>query len=215
MVSDFTLARETMIKTQMLPRGIHDPRVLRAMGKVPRERFVGERMKPHAYDDNPLPIGEDQTISQPYIVALMTQALEQKGKERTLEIGTGSGYQTAVLAELSEIVYTVERIESLLERAKETLNELGYMNVFFKAFNGTFGWSEQAPYDAIIVTAGAPSVPKPLTDQLNEGGRLLVPVGDRLGQELMKITKKDGGFSEKSLGAVRFVSLIGEYGWTG
>lgn len=215
MVSDFTLARENMIKTQIIPRGIHDPRVLRAMGKVPRERFVGERMKPYAYDDNPLPIGEDQTISQPYIVALMTQALELEGKERTLEIGTGSGYQTAVLAELSEAVYTVERIEPLLERAKETLYELGYANIFFKVFNGTFGWSEQAPYDAIIVTAGAPQVPKPLTDQLKEGGHLLVPVGDRLGQELMKITKKNRGFSEKSLGAVRFVSLIGEYGWTG
>jgi protein-L-isoaspartate(D-aspartate) O-methyltransferase len=214
MARGYSSARERMVRTQLVPRGIHDPRVLEAMSKVPRERFVDEAMKRRAYDDNPLPIGNDQTISQPYIVALMTEALELKGDEKALEIGTGSGYQTAILAELSKAVYTVERIESLLEKARITLDELGYTNVYFKVFDGTLGWSEQGPYDAVLVTAGAPRVPKPLTDQLNDGGRMVVPVGDRLGQELLKITKKEGGFFEKSLGGVRFVSLIGEYGWT-
>jgi len=214
MASDYSLARETMVRTQLVPRGIHNPRVLEAMSKIPRERFVDKIMKRQAYDDNPLPIGKDQTISQPYIVALMTEALELKGNEKTLEIGTGSGYQTAILAELSKAVYTVERIESLLEKAKRALDDLGYTNVFFKVFDGTLGWSEEAPYDAIIVTAGAPRIPRPLTDQLNEGGRLVVPVGDRLGQELIKITKEEGGFFKKNLGAVRFVNLVGEYGWT-
>jgi len=214
MASDYSLARETMVRTQLVPRGIHNPRVLEAMSKIPRERFVDKIMKRQAYDDNPLPIGKDQTISQPYIVALRTEALELKGNEKTLEIGTGSGYQTAILAELSKAVYTVERIESLLEKAKRALDDLGYTNVFFKVFDGTLGWSEEAPYDAIIVTAGAPRIPRPLTDQLNEGGRLVVPVGDRLGQELIKITKEEGGFFKKNLGAVRFVNLVGEYGWT-
>jgi protein-L-isoaspartate(D-aspartate) O-methyltransferase len=214
MASDYSLARESMVRSQLVPRGIRDPRVLEAMNKIPRERFVDHPMKGRAYDDNPLPIGKDQTISQPYVVALMTEALELKGNEKTLEIGTGSGYQTALLADLSKAVYTVERIESLLERAKRTLDELGYTNIFFKIFDGTLGWNEQAPYDAIIVTAGAPRVPKPLMDQLSDGGRLVVPVGDRLGQELIKITKEEGGFFEKSLGGVRFVNLIGEYGWT-
>jgi protein-L-isoaspartate(D-aspartate) O-methyltransferase len=214
MASDYSLARESMVKTQLVPRGIRDLRVLEAMKKIPRERFVDPPMKRRAYDDNPLPIGKDQTISQPYIVALMTEALELKGNEKTLEIGTGSGYQAAILAELSGVVYTVERIESLLEQAKCTLDDLGYTNIYYKVFNGTLGWPEEAPYDAIIVTAGAPRVPKPLTDQLNEGGRLVIPVGDRLGQELMKVTREEGGFFEKSLGGVRFVSLVGEYGWT-
>jgi protein-L-isoaspartate(D-aspartate) O-methyltransferase len=214
MTSGDSSARDSMVRTQLVPRGIHDPRVLEAMSKIPRERFVDKSMKRRAYEDNPLPIGKDQTISQPYIVALMTEALELKGNEKTLEIGTGSGYQTAILAELSRAVYTIERIESLLEKAKRTLDDLGYTNVFFKVFDGTLGWSEEAPYDAIIVTAGAPRVPKPLKDQLNEGGRLVVPVGNRLGQELMKVTKEEGGFFEKSLGGVRFVNLVGEYGWT-
>jgi len=214
MAIDYSLERQNMVRRQLVPRGIHDPRVLQAMSKVPREHFVDEPLKPQAHDDSPLPIGKNQTISQPYIVALMTEALELKGDETTLEIGTGSGYQTAILAELSKTVYTVERIEPLLERAKRRLDELGYTNVFFKIFDGTLGWSEHAPYDAIIVTAGAPRVPKPLMDQIKDGGRLVVPVGDRFGQELMRITKKNGGFYEKSLGGVRFVSLIGEYGWT-
>ncbi len=213
MVNEYRFAREDMIRTQLVPRGIHDQRVLQAMGKIPRERFVGEPMKRQAYADAPLPIGKDQTISQPYIVALMTEALELNGDEKVLEIGTGSGYQTAVLAELCKAVYSVERIEPLLEQAGHILNELGYANVHLKVFNGTLGWNEHAPYDGIIVTAAAPHVPKPLLDQLNEDGRLVIPVGNRLGQELVKITKKDGTFAEQSLGGVRFVSLIGEYGW--
>jgi protein-L-isoaspartate(D-aspartate) O-methyltransferase len=214
MINEYHRARENMVKTQLVPRGIYDPRVIQAMGTVPRERFVERPLKRRAYDDRPLPIGQDQTISQPYIVALMTQALDLTGDEKTLEIGTGSGYQTAILAEMSEAVYTIERISSLLERAKGTLNELGYTNIYFKVFDGTLGWSEYAPYDAIIVTAAAPRIPKPLFDQLNEEGRLVVPVGERISQELIKVTRKDGKFFEKSLGGVRFVSLVGEYGWT-
>lgn len=206
-------ARQDMVKQQLIPRGIRDPRVLEAMGKVPREAFVPDAMKTQAYDDRPLPIGKDQTISQPYIVALMTEALELKGTETVLEVGTGSGYQAAVLAELCHTVYTVERIESLLDNAKNILQDLGYNNIRYKVFNGTLGWPEYAPYDGIIVTAAAPRIPKPLLEQLAEGGRVLVPVGDRLGQSLIKVTRVDRGFFEKDLGGVRFVRLIGDYGW--
>ncbi|MFO7986446.1 MAG: protein-L-isoaspartate(D-aspartate) O-methyltransferase [Desulfatiglandaceae bacterium] len=210
---DYNLAREEMVKQQLVPRGINDPRVLEAMGKVPREAFVPEAMKPQAYDDCPLPIGRDQTISQPYIVALMTQALDLTGTEMVLEVGTGSGYQAAVLAELCHTVYTVERIESLLKNAQTILQKLGYANVRYKVFNGTLGWPEYAPYDGIIVTAAAPRIPSPLLEQLTEGGRVVAPVGDRLGQNLLKVTKEKQGYFEKNLGGVRFVRLIGDYGW--
>lgn len=210
---DYETARGNMVRTQLVPRGIQNPGVLRVMGEVPRERFVPPMMKPHAYEDRPLDIGNDQTISQPYIVALMTQALELNGDEKTLEIGTGSGYQAAVLARLCRVVYSVERIASLLQRAEGILDELGYTNIFLKVFDGTLGWKAHSPYDAIIVTAAAPSIPEPLMDQLKEGGRVVIPVGDRVGQELIKITKKDGKFLEEDLIGVRFVSLIGEYGW--
>ena len=203
-----------MVKTQLVSRGIDDPRVLQAMGKIPREYFIDESLRDQGYADRPLPIGKDQTISQPYVVALMTQALELKGNERVLEIGTGSGYQTAILAELAKVVYSVERIESLLEGARQALDGLGYTNIYLMVSDGTVGWIEHAPYEAIIVTAGAPRIPEPLTDQLNEGGRLCIPVGDRFSQELVKVTKKNGHLLEKSLGGVRFVSLIGEHGWT-
>jgi protein-L-isoaspartate(D-aspartate) O-methyltransferase len=186
--------RENMVKTQLLPRGICEPRLLCAMRKVPRERFVPGPMKPHAYDDRALAIGNSQTISQPYIVALMSQALELTGNKRVLEIGTGSGYQAAILAEMSKSVYSVERIASLQNEAKRILDELGYTNIFLKVFNGTLGWPEHSPYNAIIVTAGTPVVPQPLLDQLDEKGRLVVPVGNRVSQELMKISKKDGNF---------------------
>ncbi len=202
-----------MVKTQLIPRGIRDQRVLDAMMKVPRHLFVEEALRGEAYNDHPLPIGHKQTISQPYIVAVMTQALELKGNEHTLEIGTGSGYQTAILAELCEKVYTIERIRPLLEQARKRLWDLGYTNILFKAFDGTLGWEEYAPFDAIIVTAGAPKVPQPLLDQLAEGGRLVIPVGGKFSQDLIKITKKNGNIIQQDLGGCRFVDLIGVHGW--
>ncbi len=205
--------RERMVRTQLVPRGIRDQGVLRAMRKIPRHRFVGEELRSDAYEDHPIPIGHRQTISQPYIVALMTQALELTGREKTLEIGTGSGYQTAVLAELSREVYTVERIPELLQRAEAVLTDLNYTNIRFKAFDGTLGWDEHKPYDAVMVTAGAPRVPGPLRDQLAEGGRIVIPVGDRHSQELVKITRTGDRFHESSLGGCRFVDLIGLHGW--
>ncbi|MBW2168247.1 MAG: protein-L-isoaspartate(D-aspartate) O-methyltransferase, partial [Deltaproteobacteria bacterium] len=186
---DYRLAREKMVKKQLAPRGIKDPRVLEVMGKVHRDRFVEEALVGEAYNDHPLPIGHRQTISQPYIVALMTEALELKGEENTLEIGTGSGYQTAILAELSEKVYTIERVRPLLVKARNMLAELGYNNIMFKAFDGTLGWKEYEPYDAIMVTAGAPKIPQPLLDQLAEDGRLVIPVGNKFSQELIKVTR--------------------------
>ncbi len=213
MDKDYVSLREKMVRTQLVPRGIRDERVLQAMRKVPRHRFVDPDMAGEAYADHPLPIGDGQTISQPYIVALMTEALGLTGTEKTLEIGTGSGYQTAVLAELSKEVYTVERIRPLLERAEETLKGLGYRNVHFKAFDGTLGWPEHAPYEAAIVTAGAPAIPGPLKDQLAEGGRIVIPIGNRYSQELVKIIKTDEGFEEEYLGGCRFVNLVGVHGW--
>jgi protein-L-isoaspartate(D-aspartate) O-methyltransferase len=209
----FETQRKRMVERQLLPRGIHDPLVLKAMEKIPREAFVPDDLRESAYGDNPLPIGEGQTISQPYIVALMTEALELKGPEKVLEIGTGSGYQAAVLAEIVQEVYSVERVTSLTEKAKQVLEKLGYRNVHFKVFNGTLGWPEHAPYDAVIVTAGAPEIPAPLVEQLKEGGRLVIPVGDSLSQDLFKIRKKGGRTTTEDLGPVRFVNLVGEYGW--
>jgi protein-L-isoaspartate(D-aspartate) O-methyltransferase len=205
--------RKRMVETQLIPRGIHDPLVLKAMEKVPREAFVPEDLRESAYGDNPLPIGEGQTISQPYIVALMTQALELKGSENVLEIGTGSGYQAAVLAEIVKELYTVERVAPLSEKAQQILEKLGYENIHSKIFNGTLGWPEHSPYDAIMVTAGAPEIPGSLIEQIGEGGRLVIPVGDRLGQDLLKIRKTRGKTVTEDLGAVRFVNLVGEYGW--
>jgi protein-L-isoaspartate(D-aspartate) O-methyltransferase len=210
---DYRLAREKMMKNQIISRGITDPGVLEAMGKIQRHLFVEEALIGEAYNDHPLPVGYKQTISQPYIVALMTEALEMTGKEKTLEIGTGSGYQTAILAELSKTVYTIERIERLLEKSKMLLESLGYTNIFFKAFDGTLGWDEFAPYDAIIVTAGAPKIPQPLLDQLAEGGKLVIPIGNRYGQDLIKVTRTKNAFKEKNLGGCRFVDLIGAHGW--
>jgi protein-L-isoaspartate(D-aspartate) O-methyltransferase len=211
--NDYRLAREKMVKNQIISRGIADPGVLHAMGKIRRHLFVEEALIGEAYNDHPLPVGYKQTISQPYIVALMTEALELTGKEKTLEIGTGSGYQTAILAELSKTVYTIERIEPLLERSRMLLKSLGYTNVFFKAFDGTLGWEEFAPFDAIMVTAGAPKIPQPLLDQMAEGGRLVIPIGNRYGQDLVKVTKTKGVFKETDLGGCRFVDLIGAHGW--
>jgi len=213
MAHDFKLARERMVKNQLMARGIKDERVLQAMGKIPRHLFIQEALAGEAYNDHPVPIGEKQTISQPYIVALMTEALELKGSENTLEIGTGSGYQTAILAELSSRVYTIERIKSLLVKARKLLAKLGYNNILFKAFDGTLGWKEYAPFDAIMVTAGSPNVPEPLKEQLADNGRMIIPVGDRYTQELIKITRKGENFEQEGLGGCRFVNLIGVYGW--
>ena len=214
MSHDLNLARERMVKNQLITRGIKDQRVLKAMGKVPRHLFIEEVLAGEAYNDHPVPIGEKQTISQPYIVALMTEALELTGKETTLEIGTGSGYQTAILAELSSRVYTIERIKSLLVNARKLLAQLGYDNILFKAFDGTLGWKEFAPFDAIMVTAGAPNIPQPLIDQLADNGRIIIPVGDKHTQELIKITKKEEGLKQSNLGGCRFVNLIGVHGWS-
>jgi len=213
MTHDYRLARERMVKNQLIPRGIADENVLRAMGKIQRHLFVEEALVGEAYNDHPLPIGHKQTISQPYIVALMTEALELTGKEKVLEIGTGSGYQTAILAELADAVYTVERIELLLEKSKDLLQSLGYKNIFFKAYDGTLGWEDFAPFDAIMVTAGAPKVPDPLLKQLADGGRMILPIGNKYSQDLIRVTRVKDRFVEKNLGGCRFVDLIGEHGW--
>jgi protein-L-isoaspartate(D-aspartate) O-methyltransferase len=212
-IPDYRLARERMVKTQLVPRGIKNPRVLKVMGKIPRNRFIEQALSGEAYNDHPLPIGHKQTISQPYIVALMTEALELTGDEKVLEIGTGSGYQTAILADLSGKVFTVERIRDLMVKARNILADLGYNNIMFKAFDGTLGWKEYEPYDAIMVTAGAPKIPEPLLDQLADGGRLIIPVGNRFSQELIKVTKKNGNIIQKNFGGCRFVDLVGVHGW--
>jgi protein-L-isoaspartate(D-aspartate) O-methyltransferase len=210
---DYQLARDKMVKNQLAARGIKDKNVLRAMGKIQRHLFIEEALIGEAYSDHPLPIGHKQTISQPYIVALMTEALELSGEERVLEVGTGSGYQTAILAELAEKVYTIERIRPLMEKARRLLAELGYANVIMKAFDGTLGWREYKPFDAIIVTAGAPEIPKPLMEQLADGGRMIVPIGDKFSQKLIRVKREMDDFEEEDHGGCRFVDLIGVYGW--
>jgi len=209
----YRIAREKMVETQIKARGVKDTRVLKAMLKVPRHLFVEEALRDQAYGDFPLPIGEGQTISQPYIVAIMTEALELKGNERVLEVGTGSGYQTAILAELALWIYTIEKYFSLLERAKNILIKLGYKNISFKLGDGSLGWKEVAPFDAIIVTAAAPKIPQPLIDQLLEGGRIVIPVGDEYSQVLVKGIKRDGKLHTQTLEPVRFVKLVGAYGF--
>jgi protein-L-isoaspartate(D-aspartate) O-methyltransferase len=210
---EFATARNRMVENQLISRGIKDARVLDTMRKIPRHRFVEEALTSQAYNDHPLPIGEKQTISQPYMVALMTEALELQGGEKVLEIGTGSGYQTAILAELAKKIHSIERIRSLLVKAQRILDELGYFNVVLKVGDGSLGLKEEAPFDAIIVTAGSPDVPQPLVDQLAMGGRLVVPVGDRYTQSLMKIVRVKEGITKTDLGGCRFVSLLGQHGW--
>lgn len=210
---DFSYSREKMVREQIKARGVTNIIVLNALLKIPRHLFVEDALKHRAYEDYPLPIGEGQTISQPYIVALMTEALKLKGGEKVLEIGTGSGYQTAVLAEIAERVYSVERLPSLAKRAREVLDNLEYKNISIKVGDGTYGWKEFSPYDAIMVTAGAPDIPPPLVNQLKEGGRLVIPVGDIFSQELVVITKEKDKIKKESYGGVRFVKLIGSYGW--
>ena len=210
---DFPKARLKMVEEQIVSRGIKDPGVIAAMKKVPRHLFVEEALQGQAYNDHPLPIGEKQTISQPYMVALMTEALQLKEKEKVLEIGAGSGYQTAILSELAEKVFSIERIRSLAIKARQLLYELGHFNVEIKIFDGTYGWVGEAPFDAIIVTAGAPDIPQPLLDQLAVDGRLVIPVGDAYAQGLIRVTKTKEGIKEEDLGGCRFVKLIGKYGW--
>jgi protein-L-isoaspartate(D-aspartate) O-methyltransferase len=202
-----------MVAEQLQRRGIRDPRVLRAMAKVPRHRFVDEALIGRAYGDYPLPIGEGQTISQPYMVALMSEALELTGQEKVLEVGTGSGYQTAVLAELCGKVFSVERIKSLADRAVRSLDSLGYYNVLVKVADGTVGWRDEAPFDAIIITAAAPAVPEPLVEQLALRGRFLVPVGDQYCQVLQKGVRAEDGMHWSELGSCVFVKLIGQQAW--
>ncbi len=199
--------------TELQEEGITDPRVLDALKRVPREQFVPIECRPHALRNVPLPIGAGQTISQPFVVALMTQALALTGVESVLEVGTGSGYQCAVLAELSKKVFSIERFESLASSARERLSQLGYQNVEVLVGDGSLGCPEHAPYDAIVVTAAAPRVPKPLLEQLAEGGRLVLPVGSHRSQELLLHTMRSGRPVPRRLGPVRFVPLIGEAAW--
>jgi protein-L-isoaspartate(D-aspartate) O-methyltransferase len=203
-----------MVRQQIAARGIQDERVLGAMRTVPRHLFVPERSRHSAYQDGPLSIGQRQTISQPYIVALMTEALELEGHERVLEIGTGSGYQTAILSLLVCQVYTVERIPELAAKAQELFLFLSYANISRRVGDGTLGWPEHAPFEAIIVTAASPDIPEPLTEQLAEGGRLVVPIGGSWSQSLVRVRKKSGRLQCQELISVAFVPLIGKYGWS-
>jgi protein-L-isoaspartate(D-aspartate) O-methyltransferase len=203
--------RESMVRRQISARGIEDPRVLAAMGRVPRHEFVPRDLQPAAYDDRPLPIGEEQTISQPFIVALMTEVLELSPDDRVLEIGTGSGYQAAVLAELTDHVYTIEIIESLGRRAERTLRRLGYDRVRVRIGDGYLGWQEHAPFDAIIVTCAPERIPRPLIEQLAEGGRMVIPVGPRHAQELVLVVKEGGSIRQQEIIPVRFVPMTGEH----
>ncbi len=213
--ADFQRLRNLMVDTQLIPRGIKDPRVLEAMRKVPRHLFMDEAMQYNAYDDMALPVGEGQTISQPYMVAIMTELLNLKGDEKVLEIGTGSGYQAAILAELAGELYTIERIQSLSQKAGETFRDLGYVNIHMMVGDGTLGWPEAAPFDRILITAGAPEIPEPLIEQLAEGGMILAPVGDRYSQQLVRVTKQKGKLSKEYHTPCVFVPLVGEYGWKG
>ncbi len=213
MKDNYAISRGRMVSTQIINRGISDERVLEAMRKVPRHRFVEEAILHQAYNDHPLPIGEKQTISQPFIVAFMTQSLELTGEEKVLEIGTGSGYQAAILAELAYSVYSIERKSVLAKMAKDVLQSLNYYNVYIKIGDGTHGWRSEAPFDCIIVTAASPDVPLALKEQLKDGGRLVIPVGDQCNQKLMKITKKGRNYKVEELLMCRFVPLIGKYGF--
>jgi len=206
-------ARLKMVEEQLIHRGITDARVLEAMRKVPRHLFLEEALADRAYDDSALPIGEKQTISQPYIVALMTQALALRPTDKVLEIGTGSGYQTAILAELAERVYSIERVKSLALQARERLDRMGYRNVAIRIGDGTYGWGDAAPFDAILVAAGSPSVPPLLVEQLREGGRLVIPVGDRTVQRLQLGVKQHGHLVLSDLGDCVFVPFIGAFAW--
>jgi protein-L-isoaspartate(D-aspartate) O-methyltransferase len=202
-----------MVQEQIIARGVNDTRVVAALRKVPRHLFVDPGIVNRAYDDSSLPIGDKQTLSQPYMAARMTEALGLIGDEKVLEVGTGSGYQTALLAELCFNVFSVEKIRPLSRKARKLLDHLEYQNIALHVGDGTIGWSEHAPYDAIIVTAGAPSAPTPLMEQLAEGGRLVIPVGDEQAQTLLRVTRTGAAFKKEQLGECKFVKLFGKYGW--
>jgi protein-L-isoaspartate(D-aspartate) O-methyltransferase len=205
-----------MVETQIRARGITDQRVLKAMEKIPRHLFVDEGLIGQAYNDNPLPIERQQTISQPFIVALMSEAMGLTGREKVLEIGTGSGYQTAVLAELADRVFSIDRIAVLANGARRVLDSLNYYNVAIRVGDGSYGWREESPFAGIMVTAGAPKVPKNLIEQLEVGGRLVIPVGSRHSQSLLKLTRLSedpNDYKQEDLAGCRFVDLIGEHGW--
>ena len=206
-------SRARMVEEQLAHRGVTDERVLAAMRRIPRHLFVEEPLRDRAHGDHPLPIGEEQTISQPYIVGFMTQLLELRGQEKVLEVGTGSGYQTAVLAELARRVCSIERLPRLAERARGLLEQLGYDNVWVRVGSGTLGWPDEAPFDRILVTAGGPSIPPPLFQQLVEGGRMVVPVGDVANQTLTVVEKIRGEMKTRPYGDCKFVKLVGKYAW--
>lgn len=210
---DFESMRHQMVETQIIGRGITNQQVIDAMMKVPRHLFVPTYLQNEAYNDYPLPIGEAQTISQPYMVAEMTAALEPKENDRVLEIGSGSGYQAAILAEIVNELFTIERIETLARRAENLLRQLDYKNIFIKVGDGTMGWQEYAPYDSILITAATPELPPPLVEQLKEGGIIVAPIGNKIVQTLTKIKKIGGMLHQEQLFDCMFVPLVGAYGW--
>ncbi len=210
-IAGFERERERMVEEQLVRRGITDQRVLAAMRRVPRHLFVEEALRDRAYGDHPLPIGEQQTISQPYIVALMTSLLELRGDEKVLEVGTGSGYQTAVLAEVARRVCSIERLPALATRARALLERLGYTSVWIRVGNGTLGWADEAPFDRILVAAAGPQVPPPLFEQLAEGGRMVIPIGVPTGQRLTLVEKAGGQQRVRTCGDCAFVKLVGKY----
>ncbi len=206
--------RQKMVERHLSDRGVRDLRVLEAMNRVPRHLFVPAALQHRAYGDHALPIGENQTISQPYMVGLMSELLGLSENDKVLEIGTGSGYQTAVLAELAEQVFTIERIKNIGQASQKLLDRLNYRNIVYKIFDGTNGWRDQAPYDAILITAGVQKVPPPLIDQLKDGGKLVIPIGDLESQKLTVITRREGQVESKDVAECKFVKLIGKFGWT-
>lgn len=210
---DFAVLRRRMVEEQLAPRGIEDPRVLEVFARIERHKFIPDDFKGSAYADYPLSIGEGQTISQPFIVALMTQCLGVSPEDKVLEIGTGSGYQAAILAELAKEVYSVERIESLANKAKDLLSDLGYKNIKIKVDDGTLGWKENAPFNKIIITAASPRIPLPLTAQLADNGRLILPLGESFSQVLTLVEKKANRLQSQQVCGCVFVPLVGKYGW--
>jgi protein-L-isoaspartate(D-aspartate) O-methyltransferase len=213
MIDLYAHERLKMVTEQLVARGIKDSAVIAAMTKVPRHAFIRDELRGHSYEDQPLPIGNDQTVSQPYMVALMAEALELTGSERILEIGAGSGYAAAVFAELCQQVFSVERIEELAIKARLTLIGVGCHNIRIQIGDGTLGWPEEAPFDAIVISAGAPQIPRPLLEQLKPSGRLVFPMGEEELQTLVRLRRTPAGLKEEYFGECRFVKLRGLYGW--
>lgn len=211
---DYQISRKRMVAEQLIPGGVTDPRVLTAMAKIPRHLFLPDGMTAQAYSDHPMHIGDGQTISQPVIVGMMTQALELKGHEKVLDVGTGSGYQLAVLCELAREVYSIERIAKLSHRARRVLYDVGYVNFKLRIGDGTLGWPESAPFDGILAAAGSPDIPQAYLEQLADGGRLVMPVGGEEAQELIVVNRHGNSFEKRVISGCRFVKLIGQQGWT-